>query len=623
MASLPIYWNRCEGDVWGELYAINLNHPHFDDLHGVYMVWLGGNKPAAICAGSGLIREQLAERRAQPELLALRDKSLLVTWAKVDSVVSKSVERWLLENLRPKVANRIPDSLPVEVNLPGRPGQPSPDAGEPPNQLFQDLTGPDPAPPSVHAADSVVTEAPPPTPPPAPVKTPASASPSALTPTSAPAAEPQRLPLQGEFVEMVKKARETTKGGMFGGGGKAKPEDEKLVSDTVQRILREAVKLRASDVHLEPLEGALRVRFRVDGILEEMMQIPNSLNLRIVSHVRVTCGLDPERGIGTSKPEDARMSLSQEGIEVDLRLSTFPTPNGDKAVLRLIPRNSKVPALEEIGLDPKITEALRAVSTRPQGMFIVTGPTGSGKSTTLYTLLQQINSPSRNIVTLEDPIEKKIPGVNQGMIQPKAGFGFAEGLRAILRQDPNVIMVGEIRDLETAEIAVSASLTGHMIFTTLHTNSALGAITRLFDMGLEPFLIASALTAVSAQRLARRVCEACAQPYEPTAAEVAEVEHRVKSAGIRMPDGVLKNLKHGIGCVACRQSGFLGRTLLFEYVAISPTLRALILKKAGLDDLRAAALKDGNDPLITDGLRKAAGGVISISEVFRVVDSTD
>ncbi|MBI2787522.1 MAG: type II/IV secretion system protein [Elusimicrobia bacterium] len=611
MASLPVYWNRCEGDVWGELYAINLNHPHFDNLQGVYMVWLGGNKPAAICAGSGLIREQLAERRAQPELQALRDKSLLVTWAKVDTVACKGVERWLLENLRPKVASRIPDSLPVEVNLPGRPGQAAPDAGEAPNQLFQDLTAPDPAPPSMHAADPIVAGAPPPAPTPAPMKTPAAG------------AEPQRLPLQAAFVEIVKRAKETTKGGMFGGGGKAKPEEEKLVSDTAQWILKEAVKLRASDVHLEPLESSLRVRFRVDGILEEVLQIPAALNLRVVSHIRVNCGLDPERGIGTSKPEDARMSLTQEGVEVDLRLSTFPTPNGDKAVLRLIPRNSKVPALEEIGLDPKITDALRAVSTRPQGMFIVTGPTGSGKSTTLYTLLQQINSPSRNIVTLEDPIEKKIPGVNQGMIQPKAGFGFAEGLRAILRQDPNVIMVGEIRDLETAEIAVSASLTGHMIFTTLHTNSALGSITRLFDMGLEPFLIASALTAVSAQRLARRVCETCAKPYEPTAAEVAEVEHRVKSAGIRMPDGLLKNLKQGAGCAACRQSGYLGRALLFEYVGISPTLRSLILKKAGLDDLRAAALKDGNDPLIADGLRKAAAGVISISEVFRVVDSTD
>ena len=607
MASLPIYWNRCDGDVWGELYAINLNDPHFDNLEGVYMVWLGGNKPAAICAGSGLIREKLAERRTAPELIALREKSLLVTWAKVDALASKGVERWLLENLRPKIPNKAPDSPPVEVNLPGRPGQAAPDAGEPPKQIFQDLTAPDAAPPSAHTAGPALGEAPPPPP----------------KPVTAPASEAPRLPLQNEFVEMVRRSKETTKGGMFGGGGKAKPEEDKLVSDTVQRILKEAVKLRASDVHLEPLETSLRVRFRLDGILEEMLQIPAGLNLRIVSHIRVACGLDPERGIGTSKPEDARMSLTQDGVEVDLRLSTFPTTNGDKAVLRLIPRGTKVPAIDELGLAAKTTDQLRSVITRPQGMFIVTGPTGSGKSTTLYTLLQLINSPTRNIVTLEDPIEKKIPGVNQGMIQPKAGFGFAEGLRAILRQDPNVIMVGEIRDLETAEIAVSASLTGHMIFTTLHTNSALGSITRLFDMGLEPFLIASALTAVSAQRLARKICQACAKPYAPTEAEIAEIDHRVKSGGIKFPEGLLQNLKRGEGCGACRQSGYLGRVLLFEYVPISPVLRAMILKKASLDELRAAALKEANEPLIFDGLRKASEGVISISEVFRVVDSVD
>ncbi len=607
MPSLSIYWNRCDGDVWGELYAVNLNDPHFDNLEGVYMVWLGGNKPAAICAGSGLIREQLAERRAQPELMALREKSLLVTWAKADDLSNKGIERWLLENLKPKVPGRIPNSLPIEVNLPGRPGQATPDAGPPPNQLFQDLTAPDAAPPTMHAADPVM---------PAPL-TPV---PENKQPTIN---EAQRLPLQADFVEIVRKGKETTKGGLFGGGGKPKPEEEKLVSDIVQRILKEAVKLRASDVHLEPMENSLRVRFRLDGILEEMLQIPAALNLRVVSHIRVSCGLDPERGIGTSKPEDARMSLSQDGVDTDLRLSTFPTPNGDKAVLRLIPRGSKVPTIDELGLEPKISDALRAVITRPQGMFIVTGPTGSGKSTTLYTLLQQINVPSRNIVTLEDPIEKKIPGINQGMIQPKAGFGFPEGLRAILRQDPNVIMVGEIRDLETAEIAVSASLTGHMIFTTLHTNSALGAITRLYDMELEPFLIASALTAVSAQRLARRICAACAEPYEPTAAEMAEIEYRVKSGGIAIPEGLSESLKKGAGCGACRMSGYLGRVLLFEYVAITPTLRAMILKQAPLDELRAAALKDGNEPLISDGLRKACQGITSISEVFRVVDSTD
>jgi type II secretory ATPase GspE/PulE/Tfp pilus assembly ATPase PilB-like protein len=605
MASLSIYWNRCADNAWGELYAVNLDDAHFDDFVGVYMVWLGGAKPAAICAGSGNIREKLNERKASAEIVALRDKSLLVTWAKVEALSGKGVERWLLENLRPKVLNRIPDSLPIEVNLPGRPGQAAPDSGPPPSQMFQDMTAPSAAPPTMHAADPIMAATI--TPPPKPVV----------------AVEPQRLPMQAEFVELVKKAKELPKStGMFG-GGKPKPEEEKLVQDTVHMILKEAVKLRASDVHLEPLESSLRVRFRLDGILEEMLQIPSALNLRAVSHVRVMCGLDPERGIGTSKPEDARMSFNQDSVELDLRLSTFPTTNGDKAVMRLIPRNTKLPTLEEMELEPKVAAAMKSVITRPQGMFIVTGPTGSGKSTTLYSLLQMINVPSRNIVTLEDPIEKKIPGVNQGMIQPKAGFGFAEGLRAILRQDPNVIMVGEIRDLETAEIAVSASLTGHMIFTTLHTNSALGSITRLMDMQLEPFLIASALTAVSAQRLARRVCQSCSQPYEPTPAEAAEIEYRVKSGGIPLPDGLLKSLRKGAGCEACRQSGYHGRVLLFEYLGINPTLRAMILNKAPLDQLRAASLKEGNEPLISDGLRRAAQGTTTISEVFRVVDSTD
>ena len=609
MATLPIYWNRCAGEVWGELYAVNLNDRHFDDLEGVYMVWLGGDKPAAICVGSGLIREQLSARRSSPELLALREQSLLVTWAKVDAVASKGIERWLLETLRPKVPNRIPDFLPVVVNLPGRPGQAAPDTGAPPGQLFQDLTIFDASPPTMHSADPVLTGATPPPPPP--------------VTTSAASFEPQRLPLQAEFVELVRKAKETTKGGIFGGGGKAKPEDEKLVYDTVHLIMKEATKLRASDVHLEPQENSLRVRFRVDGILEEPLQIPNTLNLRLISHIRVMCGLDPERGVGTSKPEDARMSLSQDGVEADLRLSTFPTMYGDKAVLRLIAHNSVILGIDELGLEKRTTDAMRTAIMRPQGMFIVTGPTGCGKSTTLYTMLQMLNSPERNIVTLEDPIEKKIPGINQGMIQPKAGFGFAEGLRAILRQDPNIIMVGEMRDLETAEIAVSAALTGHMIFSTLHTNSALGAVTRLLDMGLEPFLISSALTAVSSQRLARRVCAGCSQPYAPTLAEIAEIERRMKISAIRSPEGLLTGLRQGAGCMACRQSGYLGRILLFEYVVITPTLRTMILKKAGLDELHAAALADGGEPLISDGLRKASKGAVALSEVFRVIDSAD
>ena len=611
MPSLSVYWNRCTGDTWAELYAVDLNDPHFDNLEGVYMVWLGGSQPAAMCAGSGLIREKLAERRAEPLLAGMKEKSLLVTWAKVDSISRAGVERWLLENLRPKISNALPGSVAVEVNLPGRPGAAKPDAGVGPHQSFEDMSHPVAALPAVHTEGPKIAEA-----------TPQTAEVRTTPPPSDNAS--LRLPLQPAFADLLAKAKAVKSGGgLFGGGMKAKPEEEKLVSETVQMILRSAAKLKASDVHLEPLETALRVRFRVDGILEEVLQIPNLYNLRAVSHIRVMCGLDPERGIGTSRPEDGRMAFGHDGIEADLRLSTFPTTHGDKAVLRLIPRSSKVPAIDELGLALKTVEALRALTTRPQGMLIVTGPTGSGKSTTLYTLLQSINTPTRNIVTLEDPIEKKIPGINQGMIQPKAGFGFAEGLRAILRQDPNVIMVGEIRDLETAEIAVSASLTGHMIFTTLHTNSALGAITRLFDMELEPFLIASALTAVSAQRLARRVCQACVQPYEATAVEAAEIEERVRKAGILFPQGLMQGLKRGIGCGECRNSGYSGRILLFEFVAITPGLRQMILSKVTLDELRIAAVKDGMEPMILDGLRKAGSGLTTISEVFRVVDSID
>ena len=615
MPALSVYWNRCEGDTWGELFAVDVQDPHFDKLEGVYMVWLGGSQPTAICAGSGLIREEIAKLRGEPGILAMRDKSLLITWAKVDAYMRAGVERWLLENLKPKFSAALPGSTAVEVNLPGRPGVAAPNTSAPPKQLFEDLTRLTVPPPSAYTAGPKLGEFKP------------LPEPTYKMPTNDTETRLLRLPLQSIFIDMVKKSKETSRGngggGLFGGGGKPKPDEEKLVFETVQMILREAAKLRASDVHLEPLEASLRVRFRLDGILEEVLHIPNNLDLRVVSHIRVMCGLDPEHGIGTSHPEDGRMAFSYDGMEADLRLSTFPTSWGDKAGLRLIPRSHKIRAITELGLSQKTTEALRQLVTRPQGMFVVTGPTGSGKSTTLYTVLQTINVPSRNIVTLEDPIEKKIPGINQGLIQPKSGFGFAEGLRAILRQDPNVIMVGEIRDLETAEIAVSASLTGHMIFTTLHTNSALGAITRLFDMELEPFLIASALTAVSAQRLVRRVCTACAKPYTATPAEIAEIEDRARRAGIAVPHDLLAGLKIGAGCDVCRRTGYSGRVLLFEFAAITPALRQMILRKASMEDLRTSALKDGMEPMFLDGLRKAAEGLTSISEVFRIVDASD
>jgi general secretion pathway protein E len=251
-------------------------------------------------------------------------------------------------------------------------------------------------------------------------------------------------------------------------------------------------------------------------------------------------------------------------------------------------------------------------------MFIVTGPTGSGKSTTLYTLLQQINSPSRNIVTLEDPIEKKIPGINQGTIQPKAGFGFAEGLRAILRQDPNVIMVGEIRDTETAEIALSASMTGQLLLTTLHTVSALGAVNRLIDMGLEPFLVASALTAVTAQRLARAVCASCAGPDQATPEQRAEVETRARQAGIAAPAGYERGLRRGAGCDDCRGTGYRGRTGIYELFRITEDARSLVVRKAPVGEIRRHAVTQGMVTLREDAWAKACAGLTTVEEILRV-----
>ncbi len=586
MTTLSIHWNRCRGDIWGEFSAVDLDDRHFDDLEGVFVVWMGGSSPAAIAVGSGRIRNTLKELRADPALSAYREKKLLVSWAKVDQAARAGVARYLIEALKPRIAQPSPSAVPIEVNAPGRGEAAPPDVGAPPPRPGpRRAGGPPQGEPAVDAA--------------------------------------ARLALQQLFTDMLRKAREPGKSGFFGGAAKPKTPEEGLVVELVQIVFHEALKMRASDVHLEPMESYLRVRFRLDGILEEVLKIPHNLNLRVVSHVRVMCGLDPEKGVGSGRPEDGRMAINIDNQEADLRLSTFPISYGDKAVLRIIPRSSLVPTMGEMGLEAKTVEALQHLIVRPQGMFVVTGPTGSGKSTTLYTILQALNDPTRNIVTLEDPIEKKIPGISQGLIQPKAGFGFAEGLRAILRQDPNIIMVGEVRDQETAEIALSASLTGHMLFTTLHTVSALGALTRLVDMGLEPFLIASALTAVSAQRLVRTVCNACARPYEASRTEMADLNARTRKTGTPLPESLNAGLRVGTGCDACRGTGYLGRTLLFELAAMTPPLREMVLKKGSIDDLKTVASRNGMETLLLDGLRKAASGRTTLSEVLRVVDSSE
>jgi type IV pilus assembly protein PilB len=681
---MRVYWNRY-GDAWAEFFAVDLDDPHFDGLEGVLVVWRGGAQPAAIAVGHGPLRETLRALRTNAELESYRGETLLASWAKVERVARPGVARFLIENLKPRIAPPAPSATAIDVNLPGRGENAPPDVATRPRQIYEDLMKPDgtvDTDPSViaakkaaaakaaadakalaesmaaaearmeaearAAADARAVAA-------AKAEADAKAAAAkaeaearaaaafaraeaakraeearrlaeaaeAAEEAKARAAAVAKLPLQGAFLELVAKAKVAPKpAGFFGANAKPTPEEDHLIVEVVNLLLRTALKLRASDIHLEPQEAHLRVRYRIDGILEEVLQVPHAHNLRVVSNVRVSCGLDPEKLSG-GKPEDGRTSVKVEGSQADLRLSTFPTPFGDKAVLRLIPRKSKGASLDELGLDAPSVAVMRGLLARPQGLIIVTGPTGSGKTTTLYASLNELNDATRNIVTLEDPIELKIQGVNQGLIQPKQGFGFSEGLRSILRQDPNVIMVGEIRDQETAEIAMSAALTGHLLLTTLHTVSALGAVNRLLDMGLQPFLVASAVTAVTAQRLARTICPSCVRPQTPTPEQMAEVEARSRLAGIKIPDGLVRGLRSGAGCEDCRGTGFRGRVLIFETMISAPPLREVILRKGGIDDLRVAAVKCGMEPLILDGLRKAAEGRTTLAEILRVVDATD
>jgi type II secretory ATPase GspE/PulE/Tfp pilus assembly ATPase PilB-like protein len=639
MPAILVHWNRSQGDVWTEFFAVDFDDPHFDGLEGVFVVWQGGSAPAAISVGLGPLRKELKAQRSDPAFAAYRGKPLFVAWAKVEKVARAGVARYLYETLKPRTLMTVPAASPIEVNLPGRGEAAPPDVGAPPpRQTYEDMLAPDAGAldedpesaasrkaeaaarseaaargASAARAETAVKEE----------ASRAEAATKARAEAAVQATAEEKLPLQPAFQKLLIAAKEIPKAGFFGGtAGKPSPNEEKLIGDVVQLILHAALRVRASDIHLEPQESYLRVRFRIDGILEEVLRVRHNLNLRVVSNIRVTCSLDPEKGSG-GKPEDGRVSVKIDGREADLRLSTFPTAFGDKAVLRVIPRSSKTATLDELGLEPASVDVLRGLLTRPQGLLIVTGPTGSGKSTTLYAALDSLNDSSRNIVTLEDPVERKVPGITQGMIQPRQGFGFAEGLRAILRQDPNVIMVGEIRDTETAEIALSAALTGHLLLTTLHTVSALGAVNRLIDMGLEPFLVASAITAVTAQRLARTVCTGCVEAYAPTAEELAEVGMRAVKAGVKVPDGFGRNLKRGAGCGVCRGTGYFGRVLLFEALVITPPLREAILRKGSVDDLRDAAARGGMEPLLLDGLRKAADGRTTLAEILRVVDSAD
>ena len=382
-------------------------------------------------------------------------------------------------------------------------------------------------------------------------------------------------------------------------------EDNAPIIRLINAILGEAIKENASDIHLETFEKRLVVRFRVDGILREVLEPKRELAALLVSRIKVMARLDiAEKRI----PQDGRISLKVGGREVDVRVSTLPSANGERVVLRLLDKQAGRLNLQHLGMSARDRELMEATVRKPHGILLVTGPTGSGKTTTLYASLVSLNDRTRNILTVEDPIEYHLEGIGQTQVNTKVDMTFARGLRAILRQDPDVVMVGEIRDKETAEIAVQASLTGHLVLSTLHTNSAIGAITRLVDMGIEPFLLASSLLGVLAQRLVRVLCPHCKQTYQADEAECAL---------LGVAADVAPTLYHAGGCAECHQQGYRGRTGIYELVVFDEHLRTLIHSAASEQEMARHAHSLGPS-IREDGRRKVLEGVTTVAEVLRV-----
>ena len=388
-------------------------------------------------------------------------------------------------------------------------------------------------------------------------------------------------------------------------------EPEAPIVRLVTTILAQAVREQASDVHLDPSETEVRVRYRVDGVLTEYMRLPRRVLGPVVSRIKVAAGMD----IGERRlPQDGRYSLTVEGREVDLRVATMPTAHGEKATIRILDKGSVLLSLESLGFDKPDLKRYAAVTHQPYGMVLVCGPTGSGKTTTLYATLVDINDEAKSIVTMEDPVEYHLKGINQIPVNRKAGLTFATGLRSIVRLDPDVILVGEIRDAETAEIAIQSALTGHLVLSTLHTNDAPGALTRLVEMGVEPFLVASSVNGVLAQRLVRRVCSHCAEPTEvPT-----DYLKTLMSNGAD-PD-ILKDARfvRAKGCSRCG-SGYRGRLAIAEMLSVSDEIRSAVLARRSSSEIEAIARSQGMTTMLESGIAKAAQSLTSLEEVIRVV----
>ncbi len=390
--------------------------------------------------------------------------------------------------------------------------------------------------------------------------------------------------------------------------------NEPTVINLVNLILSTALRERASDIHLLPFENELQLRYRIDGLLLEKSPPPKHLHPALISRIKIMADMNiAERFM----PQDGHIQIHHRGSRVDIRVGTMPTIYGESIVLRLLEKGSRLLTPEELGLDPKRSKLLAKLTSKPHGLFLATGPTGSGKTTSLYSILNSIYTPEKKIITIEDPVEYELPGVAQIPVRPSRNFTFARGLRSILRQDPDVVMVGEIRDSETAEIAIRAALTGHQVFSTLHTNDSTGAITRLLDMGVEAFLIASSLDGVLAQRLVRRICNHCR-----TTTRISDaVREKLTSLG---QNALQDTFHHGQGCEECGATGYRGRIGIFELLPIDAPLRDLILQKRSTEELKTLAHKR-MITLFQDAMQKAADGTTSLDEVLRVaaVDLTE
>ncbi len=417
--------------------------------------------------------------------------------------------------------------------------------------------------------------------------------------------------LVGEVKEALAENEAVSKVKTFDQQSIARVIKEAPIAKIVSTVLEYAIKSRASDVHIEPQEDRIRVRYRIDGILYERLSLPKGVQDAVISRIKILSDLKiDEHRI----PQDGRFNFKYAEQEVDLRVSVLPTTYGEKIVMRLLKKSGGVPTLSELGLTGTAQKSLEAAILRPHGIIIVCGPTGSGKTTTLYAVLSKLNTAKVNIATLEDPVEYQIAGVNQVQINPDVGLTFASGLRAFLRQDPNIILVGEIRDKETTDLAIQAALTGHLVFSTLHTSNAAGALPRLMDMGAETFLLASTMTAVVGQRIARKICPHCKVSFRPTAEVIEEIKHVLRAL---TPHTDLVLYK-GNGCEACGQSGYLGRIGIYEVLTVTNQISRLVLERTDANTLEEEAKKEGMITIKQDGYLKALEGLTTLEEVLRV-----